>query len=102
MNEINTEKVADDPRFRSLVARRARFAWVLAGIVMLAYFGFIILVAFAPGVLGIALGSGVVTTIGIPIGILIIVLAFALTGLYVYRSNTKFDAEMAELLETLS
>ena len=56
------------------------------------YYGFILVVAFAPAWLGVPLWPGATTTIGIPIGILIIVAAFILTGLYVRRANAEFDA----------
>jgi uncharacterized membrane protein (DUF485 family) len=58
---------------------------------LIIYFGFILLVAFGKGFLGTPMGSGV-TTIGIPIGVAVIVSAFLLTGIYVRRANTEFDA----------
>ena len=67
-------------------------------ILMLAiYYGFILLVAFAPGVLGIPIFG--VITLGIPVGILIIIAAFALTGVYVAKANTEFDELNQEILE---
>jgi uncharacterized membrane protein (DUF485 family) len=55
------------------------------------YFGFILVIAFAPKLLGTPLFSGSVTTIGIPIGIGVILSAFILTGIYVKRANGEFD-----------
>ncbi len=46
------------------------------------YFGFILLIAFDPKFLGTPIGSGVMT-IGIPVGLFVIVAAFVLTGIYV-------------------
>lgn len=43
---------------------------------------------------GIAVGSGV-TSIGVPIGMGLILFAIALTGLYVWRCNTVYDRELA-------
>ena len=57
---------------------------------MAVYFSFILVIAFAPEVLGRPLGSSSIT-LGIPVGIGIIVLAFALTGWYVHRANARFD-----------
>lgn len=85
------EEIKRDPNFRELVARRTRFAWLLSALMVLSYFGFILLVAFVPGFLGQPIGDGV-TTIGIPLGLLVIFSAFVLTGIYVHRANTKFDA----------
>jgi uncharacterized membrane protein (DUF485 family) len=92
------EKVMRDGEFRTLVRRRSLFAWSLSAIMAAIYFGFILVVAFAPGVLGRPIGDGV-TTIGIPIGLGVIVSAFVLTGLYVRRANTEFDAATREIVE---
>ena len=62
------------------------------------YFGFIFIIAFAPKTLGTPIGSGV-TTIGIPLGLFVIVSAFVLTGIYVRRANTEFDAITRQIIE---
>ena len=99
MDPERVEKIQSDPRFQVLVAKRSRYAWLLSSVILALYFGFIMVVAFAPDVLGTPLWGGAVTTIGIPVGILIIISAFIITGLYVRRSNTVFDPEMAAILE---
>ena len=65
------------------------------------YFGFILLVAFAPGFLGASLTGGV-TTVGIPIGILVILSAFALTAFYVSRANGTYDTLTQEIIRETS
>jgi uncharacterized membrane protein (DUF485 family) len=55
------------------------------------YYGFILMVAYAPKFLGTPLSEGSVMTIGIPIGLFVIVSAFVLTGIYVRRANGEFD-----------
>ncbi len=91
MAQSPTERISQNPHFRELVSKRSRFAWTLTLCMLAVYFGFILLVAFGKGFLGTPIGSGV-TTIGIPIGIAVIVSAFLLTGIYVRRANTEFDA----------
>jgi uncharacterized membrane protein (DUF485 family) len=93
-------RIRSNPKFVELVERRSRYAWTLSIIMLAIYYGFILVVAFAPGLLGVPLSAGAVTTVGIPVGILIIVAAFVLTGLYVRRANTEFDALNQEILET--
>ena len=73
------------------MAERSALARMLTIAMIVIYFGFILLVAFAPGFLGTSVAGGV-TTIGIVVGLLVIVLAFALTGFYVSRANSEYDA----------
>jgi uncharacterized membrane protein (DUF485 family) len=91
-------RVKRDPRFQDLVAKRTRFAWLLSAAMLAIYFGFIFIIAFAPKTLAIPLGSGV-TTVGIPIGLLVILSAFVLTGIYVRRANSEFDAITRAIVE---
>lgn len=92
------DRVKRDPEFRELERRRSRFAWTLTFTMVVIYFGFILTVAFAPSILATPVGTGV-TTVGIPVGIGVILIAFVLTGLYVHRANTEFDAAIDRIVE---
>jgi uncharacterized membrane protein (DUF485 family) len=95
------EKVTRDPEFHALRARRARLAWTLSTAMAAIYFGFILVVAFAPALLATSLGPGTTTTLGIPLGIGVILAAFVLTGIYVRRANTDFDLATERIIERL-
>jgi uncharacterized membrane protein (DUF485 family) len=99
MDPQRLSRVSNDPKFRQLVAARSRFAWTLTLVMLVIYYGFILIIAFAPSVLGIPLWPGAVTTVGIPIGILVILSAFVLTGIYVRRANSEFDALNQQITE---
>jgi uncharacterized membrane protein (DUF485 family) len=92
-------RVRSHPKFAELVEKRTRYGWTLAIVMLAIYYGFILVIAFVPQLLGIPIAPGAVTTIGIPIGILIILAAFVLTGLYVRRANSEFDALVKDILE---
>jgi uncharacterized membrane protein (DUF485 family) len=81
------ERIERDPRFRSLAEQRGRLELIITILILVVYFGFILLIAFAPGFLGTPFAGSVITH-GIPIGISVIVSAFILTGIYVVRANT--------------
>jgi uncharacterized membrane protein (DUF485 family) len=90
MRDERLARIAEDPRYRELVRRRGRFA--------LAYFGFVLLIAFDKALLARPIGRGV-TSLGIPLGLAVILLAVLLTGVYVGRANRDFDAVTAALRE---
>lgn len=97
MSDDVYKRIAANPRFQELVSKRSAFAWTLSAIVLFAYFGFILTVAFDKAFLATPLGTGV-TTIGIPFGVGVIVLAFVLTGVYVRRANSEFDELTKQIL----
>ena len=86
-----TERIANDPRYRELKARRSRFGWWLAAAMMVVYYGFILLVAFDKPLLATRMGGGV-TTIGMPLGLGVILFTILITGIYVRRANREYDA----------
>lgn len=91
-------EIQADPDFQRLVHDRRRFAGLLTVLMLLIYFGFILLIAFEPKWLGHPLFGGV-TTVGIPVGLGVIISAFVLVGLYVARANSTYDALTERLLE---
>ena len=80
-------KIRRNPKFVELVRQRGALARNLTIAMLVIYFGFILLVAFAKGFLGTPISEGSVTTIGIPIGLFVIVSAFVLTGIYVAQGQ---------------
>ena len=96
MSELT--KIERDSNYQELVRRRSSLGWMLSLIMLVIYFGFILLVAYAPKFLGTPIGTGV-TTIGIPIGLAVIVLAFALTGIYVSKANSSYDVLIRKIVE---
>lgn len=84
------DAILADPRYQRLVKRRGRFGWALTCLMLAAYFGYILLIAFDKAALALPIGGGV-TSIGIPVGVGIILLAILLTGLYVRRANREYD-----------
>ncbi|MFN4237948.1 MAG: DUF485 domain-containing protein [Vogesella sp.] len=98
MNEDILKRVQANPKFAELVRKRTSLGWLLSIVMLAIYYGFILILAFAPASLGASLSGGV-TTVGIPIGIFIIVSAFVLTGIYVRKANTEFDQLNQQIVE---
>jgi uncharacterized membrane protein (DUF485 family) len=92
------ESIQRNPKYQELVRRRSTLGSVLSVIMLIIYFGFILLIAYAPKFLGTPIGSGVMT-IGIPIGLAVIVSAFLLVGLYVLRANATYDRLTRDIVE---
>jgi uncharacterized membrane protein (DUF485 family) len=91
MTQEQVDKIKNDPNFIELTQKRSSFAWILSAAMLVVYFAFILTIAFNPSALGTPLGDDTVTTVGIPIGIAVIIFAFALTGIYVKLANSEFD-----------
>ncbi len=91
MLDPTTAKVLADPKFNEMVSVRNSYSWICTVLMLVAYFGFILLIAFNPGLLGQKMGDGVMT-LGVPIGLGVILFTIAITAVYVKKANTDFDA----------
>ncbi len=100
MEQDDVQVVLQNPIFKELVRKKRRLSWTLSIILLVTYFGFITLVAVAPDFMHQSLNGGV-TTIGIPMGISVIVFAFVLCGIYVWRANGEFDRLTQEVVRQI-
>jgi uncharacterized membrane protein (DUF485 family) len=87
--------ILDSPGFKSLVRKRVSVSLTLTVIMLVVYFGFILVIAFNKELLAIKIGEHL--TIGLPIGIGIIVFAWLLTGVYTYWANSSYDRSVREM-----
>lgn len=92
-------RIYSNPEFHQLEKQRSLLGWSLAAVVMICYFSFILIIAFAPELFAIPISKTAVITWGIPVGIFVIVLSFLLTGIYVYKANNHFDKMIAKIIE---
>jgi uncharacterized membrane protein (DUF485 family) len=99
MTDPVVARIRDNPKYKELKAKRTSFGWWLTLAMMIVYYGFIALIAFNKSFLAQPLSADGVTTVGIPIGFGVIVFTILITGLYVRRANTEFDAINEQLLK---
>lgn len=90
-------EIAQNPRYQQLVRERSHFSWTLTAIMLAVYFGYILLIAFAPEVLARRVSG--TTTLGIPVGIGVILCGILLTGIYVRRANRRFDPMIRDIVD---
>lgn len=94
-------RIRANPKYQELRSKRSSFGWWLTLLMMVVYYGYIALIAWNKPFLSQPLGSGV-TTIGVPIGMGVIIFTIVITGIYVRRANSEFDKLTREILEDVS
>lgn len=90
MHDDLVQQIKRDPSYHKLVKSRSRFGWALTALMMLVYYGYILLIAFDKEFLATKTGDGVMTW-GMPIGLFVIVFTVLITGVYVRRANSQYD-----------
>jgi uncharacterized membrane protein (DUF485 family) len=90
METPKADRIAADPNYQLLKSKRSRFGWMLTVLMLIVYYGFILLIAFRKDLLAARIGDGVMTW-GIPIGFGVIVFTVVITAIYVQRANSEYD-----------
>jgi uncharacterized membrane protein (DUF485 family) len=101
MTDSVITRIRDNPKYAELKQKRSGFGWMLTLLMMVVYYGYIALIAFNKEFLGQRIGEGV-TTVGVPIGMGVIVFTIIITGIYVRRANDEFDRLTREILQEVS
>lgn len=91
-------KVLSDPDFQALMRQKKSISTVLTMVIMTVYFGFMALIAFNPSALSAPVAHG---TLGIPLGIGVIILAWILTGIYVRWANSNYDTLVEQVKQKI-
>jgi uncharacterized membrane protein (DUF485 family) len=94
-----TAQIRANPKYQQLRSTRNAYGWIMTALMLIVYYGYIALIAFNKAFLATPLGATGVTTIGIPIGVGVILFTIVITGIYVRRANTEFDALKQQLIE---
>ncbi len=99
MYELSASRIQNNPKYHQLVMQRDSLAWTLSAIVCVMYFGFILLIAFAPDFLTQPLSADSVIPVGMPVGVGVILVSCILTAIYVRRANHTFDPLTDEIIQ---
>ncbi len=98
MRDTVEARIRVNPKYQELKRKRSSFGWWLTLLMMVVYYGYIALIAWNKPFLAQPLGAGV-TTLGVPIGMGVIIFTIIITGIYVRRANGEFDQLTREILE---
>ncbi len=96
MEDQLVKTILANPNYHKLLKARTAYGWYFTLLVMVVYYGFILLIAFDKELLSAKLGEGVMT-IGMPVGLFVIAFTVIITGIYVRRANSEFDDLTAKL-----
>lgn len=101
MSDPVVDKIQSHPKYQQLRTKRSSFGWLLTLLMLVVYYGYIALIAFNKPFLATPIGAGV-TTVGIPIGMGVIVFTIVITAIYVRRANSEFDELTADILKDVT
>ena len=98
MSQQIYQRIRENPAYARLVQARSRLSWTLSAIVLVLFYGLILVIAFNPKMTGVPVAEGSMVTVGVVIILALFVLFWGLTAWYVRRANGEFDSLTRQLI----
>jgi len=99
MHDKAYASIAAAPLFSELVRKRNKFALLLSATMLVVFYTFVLFASMNPAGFATSIGDGSKIPVGLIAGWGVQVFAFLLTGVYVRRANTEFDAMNTTIVE---
>jgi uncharacterized membrane protein (DUF485 family) len=87
---LTPDQIRQMPEYIALTKARKKILTPLSLAIIVAYFALILTIGFSPKVLGISFLGGT-TSIGVALGLALILLCFVITGIYVTYANRVIE-----------
>ena len=100
MDNNTLSRIQNDPNYKALVSERTSFGWTLAILTLVLYYGYIAIVAFSPETIAVKVSGNI--TVGIILGVGLILISIILTGIYVLRANSRYDRLTQAIVQAAS
>ncbi|TCK03411.1 DUF485 domain-containing protein [Phorcysia thermohydrogeniphila] len=88
-----------DPEFQELAKNVTKVVTTFTIIMLVVYYSFILMLAYGKDFLSTPICSSCATTIGIIVGIGVIIFSWLLTGAYIWWANSNYDPTVRKLRE---
>ncbi|KLT73689.1 membrane protein [Neisseria arctica] len=98
MDKQTAERVLSHPKFQTMAKQKSILGWTFSAIMFAVYVIYILFIGIDPHTFGTPVSEGSVTTWGIYIGLFVILFSIAITGVYVYVANGKFEQATQEVV----
>lgn len=98
---VNIEELKESEEYKELIATRSKSKWFLAILMLVVYYGFVMVIAFHDNfgnIFAQKIGDGH-TSVGIVVGLGVILFSFLITGIYVRKANKVLEPLTKKLHE---
>lgn len=91
MNKQTAAKVLANPKLRSSARQKSLLGWSFSAVMFAVYVVYVLFIGIDPHSFAKPVSEGRIITWGIYVGLFVILFAIAITGIYVYLANGKFE-----------
>lgn len=102
MDQDIRSRLYNDERIRRLVTRKQRFVFTLALLVLAIHFGYVMAMAYAPGMMSSHLSADGFESGGLFITFILLLIVYGIMFVFVRRKIAENNADIRDLVEQIS
>ena len=95
-------RVVEHPKYQELVQKRTVVSLAFFAVAMVIYAGFIVTLAYLPGVFSRPIGPGFTMSVGVFTALVVVVSAVLMIAAYVHYSGKFFDPLIKAIVEDVT
>lgn len=99
MGKVSSKELLNDPAFKRLKMEKWIVSVILGLMVMVLYYGFILLMAYNKPFFANKVTESI--TVGIPLGVFVLASTIGITAIYVIWANTSYDRLVNKVREKI-
>lgn len=84
-------RVLSHPKFQAMAKQKSILGWTFSAIIFFVYVAYILIIGSDPALLARKVSDSGVTTVGVYVGVFVIVFSFAITLVYVSLANGRYE-----------
>ena len=96
------QQVLNNPKFQKMAKTKRMYCWSFSILMFVIYVIYILYIGASPESFGTPVAEGKTTTIGIYIGLFVILFAISITGIYVRQANGPLEEITQEVVREVT
>ena len=96
------QQVLNNPKFQKMAKTKRMYCWSFSILMFVIYVIYILYIGASPESFGTPVAEGKTTTIGIYIGLFVILFAISITGIYVRQANGPLEEITQEVVREVN
>ena len=102
MEQNIAQQVLNNPKFQKMAKTKRMYCWSFSILMFVIYVIYILYIGASPESFGTPVAEGKTTTIGIYIGLFVILFAISITGIYVRQANGPLEEITQEVVREVT
>lgn len=102
MDNAQIQRIIQHPDFQAMAQKKSKLGTFFSILTLFIYFSYILLIAFNKPLFAIPIANGATTTVGVLLGLFVIIFCVAITGIYVSKANGEFDTLTQKVVDDIN